>query len=349
MNSLGYEYLKKLKLGPDLVANLRVIGEYKGKQELYTNQSPETLKILRELAIIESTESSNRLEGIIADHKRIQAIVQKSTRPQNRSEQEIAGYRDALALIHDSWQALPFSIDAIKQLHGIIYKYLPDKGGIWKEKENLIIERYPDGAKRIRFQPVSVKDTPNAMDELVKRYEEAVLDNRDYLLIIPFSVFDFLCIHPFQDGNGRMARLLTLLLLYHAGYKVGKYISLERIFEETKESYYETLEASSQNWHNGKHDIFPWLTYFWGTLIRAYKEFEERVGVIKTGRGAKTEQIELVVKRKVGPFAISDIENECPGISRDMIRHVLRKMRDEGLIKSTGIGRGAKWIKIIEL
>ena len=183
------------------------------------------------------------------------------------------------------------------------------------------------------------------MELLVERYKDFEKESRDPIIIIPLTVFDFLSIHPFQDGNGRMARLLTLLLLYHTGYEVGRFISLERIFEETKKSYYETLEISSQNWHEGKHDIYPWLTYFWGTLIRAYKEFEERVGVVKTGRGAKTEQIKLAVQRKVGPFAISDIENECPGITRDMIRHVLHQLRDEGLIHSTGVGRGAKWVK----
>lgn len=348
MNSLEKKYLDQLKLDPNLVANLSVIGEYKGRQNLYKYQSPDTLAILRNLAVIESTESSNRLEGIIADHKRIQAIVLQNTRPRSRSEQEIAGYRDALALIHESWQALPFTINVIKQLHNTIYKYLPENSGIWKEKENIIIERYLDGTRRIRFRPVSVRDTPYAMDELVMRCQEAISDHRDHLIIIPLTIFDFLCIHPFEDGNGRMARLLTLLLLYHAEYKVGRYISLERIFEETKKSYYETLEISSKNWHEGKHNIIPWLTYFWGTLIRAYKEFEERVGVIQTGRGAKTEQIELAIKRKVGPFAISDIENDCPGISRDMIRYVLRKMRDKGIIRSTGIGRSAKWIKLKE-
>ena len=219
---------------------------------------------------------------------------------------------------------------------------------MWKEKENVIIDRYSDGTERIRFRPVSPENTPRAMDLMIERYNKAVLDRRDPLVVIPLVIFDFLCTHPFQDGNGRIARLLTLLLLYQAGYEVGRSISLERIFEETKESYYETLERSSQKWHEEEHDIMPWLTYFWGTLIRAYKEFEERVGTITTGRGSKTEQIKLAVERKVGPFSISDIENECPGISRDMIRHVLRTLRNDGIIRSTGIGRGAKWVKVLE-
>jgi len=161
---------------------------------------------------------------------------------------------------------------------------------------------------------------------------------------VPLAILDFLCIHPFQDGNGRVARLLTLLLLYHCGYRVGRYISLERLFEESRETYYETLEASSKGWHQGKHDPFPWLTYFWGVVLRAFRDFEDRVGKVRHGRGAKTRQIKLAVERQIGPFAISDIERECPTVSRDMIRRVLRQLRDDGLIAAKGKGRGAKWI-----
>jgi Fic family protein len=348
MNSLSRDYLEKIKFDSTHAASLRVIGEFKGKQELFNRQSPEALESLKSLAVIESTESSNRLEGIVADRERVQAIVKKSTTPRGRSEQEIAGYRDALSLIHESWKALPFTVNVIKQLHSVMYRYLPEAGGKWKEEDNVIIEEFPDGSTRVRFHPVSVEDTPKAMELLIERYNDAVRDGRDPLVIVPLTIFDFLCIHPFKDGNGRMARLLTLLLLYHSGYHVGKYISIERIYEENKESYYETLEMSSQGWHEKKHDIMPWLSYFWGILIRAYKEFEERVGTIITGRGSKKEQIMLAVKRKIGPFAISDIEKECPGISRDMIRHILHYMRDEGKIRSTGIGRNAKWVKVSE-
>jgi len=181
---------------------------------------------------------------------------------------------------------------------------------------------------------------------MVKRHDDIVRAGEDPLITIPLAIFDFLCIHPFNDGNGRLARLLTLLLLYRAGFIVGRFISLERIFEETKETYYETLEGSSGGWHSGRHDILPWLTYFWGVLIRAYTEFEARVGTVTTGYGSKTEQIKLAIDRRTGPFAISDIERECPGISRDMIRHVLRQLRDEGTLRSTGVGRGAKWLKV---
>jgi Fic family protein len=300
------------------------------------------------VAIIESSESSNRLEGITAPRPRLEAIIFKDSRPSNRSEQEIAGYRDALALIHESAEHMDFSVNVILQLHSMIYRYLPSEGGRWKTVDNHIVERNPDGSVgRVRFEPVPAFSTPQAMDDLVTRYRHAVdIDTVEPLVAVPAAVFDFLCIHPFRDGNGRSARLLTLLLLYHFGYDVGRYISLERIFEESRETYYDTLEASSQGWHEGTHDIHPWLRYFWGVLLRAYREFEERVGTITTSRGAKSAHIRRVIDRKVGPFAISDVEAECPGISRDMIRVVLRRLRDQGVLRLEGRGRGAKWVVI---
>lgn len=346
MNSIASLYLDKLKFDSEQIATLSSLGEFKGRQELYTRQSPEALETLRSLAIIESTESSNRLEGIVATRARIESLILKSTVPKNRSEQEIAGYRDALALIHESWKDLPVNTKTIRKLHETICRYLPEKGGEWKVEDNLIWERYADGTHRVRFKPTSAEDTPDAMDELVEHYMLAINNGKDSAVVIPLVVFDFLCIHPFKDGNGRVARLLTLLLLYKHGYMVGKYISLERIFEETRRSYYETLRKSSENWHSSRHDIMPWLTYFWGVLLRAYKEFSERVGTVTTGRGAKTEQILLSIGRKTGAFSISDIESECPGISRDMIRIVIHRLRNEGKIKSTGIGRNAKWKKM---
>jgi Fic family protein len=198
----------------------------------------------------------------------------------------------------------------------------------------------------MRFSPVAAAHlTPMAMHELVTRYR-SVLDQHlaDPLVLVPLVILDFLCIHPFPDGNGRMARLLTLQLLYHFDYAVGRFISLERIFEESKESYYETLEASSQGWHEGAHDITPWLDYFWGALLRAYKEFEERVGNIERGRGSKGERVRAQVLQRTLPFSISEIEEACPGVSRDMVRLVLRAMKVEGVIASTGKGRGAKWV-----
>lgn len=323
------------------------MGEYRGKQRLYVAQSPEVLSDLRQAAVIESTESSNRLEGVVVAASRLKSLVLKNAAPKNRSEQEIAGYRDALALIHESAEQMPFSESAILQLHGILYRYRPQPGGRWKATNNDIVERHPDGSSRIRFRPVAAHLTPMAMSDTLARYRTA-LDQHltDPLVLVPLLVLDFLCIHPFPDGNGRMARLLTLQLLYHFDYTVGRFISLERIFEESKESYYETLEASSQGWHEAAHDIAPWLDYFWGALLRAYKEFEKRVGTIERGCGAKGDRVRAEVGKRTLPFSISEIEEACPGVSRDMVRLVLRAMKSEGLIAPTGKGRGAKWINV---
>lgn len=344
MSSLSPEYLNKLTFTAEQISTLRALGEYRGKQALFFKQSPEALKSLQLVAKIESSESSNRLEGIELPHKKIEELVLKNTVPKSRSEQEIAGYRDALNLIHESGEHMPFTPNVILQLHSILCRYMANPGGRWKTTDNEIIENHPDGTKRIRFIPTKAHLTPNAVEQLTKNYSLDVEEQKqDALILIPLAILDFLCIHPFSDGNGRMSRLLTLMLLYQFNYQVGHYISLERVFEDSKESYYETLEASSQHWHLGKHDIRPWLNYFWGALLRAYREFEERVGVITTSRGSKTELVRSAVNRRMSLFSISDIESDCPGISRDMIRQVLRKMRDEGLITVSSGGRGAMW------
>jgi len=297
-------------------------------------------------AIIESSESSNRLEGITAPRDRIAALVLKPTAPENRSEREIAGYRDGLNLIHESAREMSFTVNVILQLHSMLYRYESGVGGRWKMTQNEIVERRPDGTVRVRFTPVAPVATPGAMDELVSRYAGAVDHQREALMIIPLTILDFLCIHPFTDGNGRVGRLITLQLLYHFEYEVGRYVSLERVIEDSKETYYEALEASSQGWHEGNHDPMPWVTYFWGVLLRAYREFEERVGTIRGGRGGKTEMIEAAVARRTKPFGIAEIEAQCPGVSREMVRHVLRRMRDDGQLELQGHGRGAKWVRV---
>ena len=346
MNSLSLEFLNRLKLTSEQGSTLAKIGEYKGRQELFTRQTPEALETLRQTAIIESSECSNRLEGIIAPHKRIKALVLHNTTPRDRSEQEIAGYRDALTLIHESAQHMKVSVNVCLQLHSMLYRYLPQEGGRWKMTDNEIVEKNAHGSvARVRFKAVSAVATPRAMEQMVTNYASAIeKHHKEPLLVAPLAILDFLCIHPFGDGNGRVSRLLTLMTLYHFGYDVGRYISLERIFEESKKTYYEMLEASSQGWHEGKQDVHPWLNYYWGVLIRAYKELEERVGTIRTGKGSKTEQIRLVIGRKTMPFSISDIESDCPGISRDMVRVVLRQMRSEGILASTGRGPASRWL-----
>jgi len=345
MHSLSPDYLARLRFDGRQLATLRALGEYRGKQRLYIAQSPEVLSDLRQIAVVESTESSNRLEGVIVAASRLKSLVLKNATPKSRSEQEVAGYRDALALIHEGAEQMPFTEGTVLQLHGILYRYLPQPGGHWKRANNEIIERHPDGSSRVRFRPVAAHLTPIAISDTIAHYRAAADQHlADPLVLVPLVILDFLCIHPFTDGNGRMARLLTLQLLYHFDYAVGRFISLERIFEESKESYYEALEASSQSWHEAAHDIAPWLDYFWGALLRAYKEFEERVGTIERGRGAKGERVRAEILKRNLPFSISEIEAACPGVSRDMVRLVLRAMKKEGLIAPTGKGRGAKWV-----
>lgn len=346
MHSLTPEYLAALRFDGTQVATLRTLGEYQGKQKLYVAQSPEALDGLRQIAVVESTESSNRLEGVVVAPSRLKSLVIRNSAPKSRSEQEIAGYRDALALIHESAAHMRFSEGVVLQLHTLLYRYMPQDGGRWKSTNNDIIETHPDGTSRVRFQPVAAHLTPVAMSDLARNHATALdQDLTDPLVLVPLAILDFLCIHPFPDGNGRMSRLLTLILLYQFDYAVGRYISLERIFEDTKEGYYEALEASSQGWHQGTHDVKPWLDYFWGALLRAYREFEERVGIVERGRGNKGDRVRADVLRRTLPFSISDVELTCPGVSRDMVRLVLRAMKSEGLIESTGKGRGAKWIK----
>jgi Fic family protein len=323
------------------------IGECLGKQKLFVKQKPEMLESLQTVAAIESADSSNRLEGITAPQMRIEALVQNTTEPRDRSEQEIAGYRDAMKLIHQNGANMPITTNVIQQLHQTLYKYMPQNGGRWKSEDNEIVEKDEHGhITRVRFKAVSAVSTPQAMENLITYYNQALTDGRDAMVIIPLFILDFLCIHPYRDGNGRVSRLLTSLLLYHAGYEVSRYISLDRKFLETRDSYYETLEASSQSWHDSEHDAMYWVRYFWGVMLSAFREFEERVGHIEKGRGSKSKRVREAVERKVLPFKLSDLKRELPDISRDTIRMVLRKLKDEGRIRSEGRGPGARWIPI---
>lgn len=343
--SLHPEFLAELTYGTAEASTLRRLGEYRGRQEHFQRQRPEVLDALRAVALVESMESSNRLEGILAERSRVQQLAQFTHEPRDRSEQEIAGYRDALALIHDSAKEMPFRAAVLLQLHGLIGRYQPDPGGVWKSVDSVIVERDDTGrVLRERFRAVSAVETPQAIEDLVRLHADAVGSQHiEPLVVVPLTILDFLCIHPFGDGNGRVSRLLTLQLLYHFDYQVGRYVSLERIFEESKQSYYETLEQSSRRWHDSKHDPMPWVRYFWGVLLRAYGEFERRVGVIDGGRGSKSQQVREAVSRRTAPFKISELERDCPGIGRETIRGVLRSLRDEGKVVSEGTGRSARW------
>lgn len=344
MRSLTPQYLASLRYSSDELAAIDALAEARGRQELYIHQQPEVLESLRQAAIIESSESSNRLEGITAPRERIEALVLRPTEPRDRSEQEIAGYRTALSLIHESHAHMPFSVNVILQLHTLVYRYHPNPGGRFKSSDNEIIERAPDGATRVRFRPTPAFQTPDAMAALVSGYSAAVNGHLlPPLVAVPLAILDFLCVHPFADGNGRVGRLLTLLLLYQNGHALGRYISLERVIEESKETYYEVLYQSSQGWHEGAHDAHPWLRYFWGILQRVSREFEERVGDLRTGPLNKTEQVRAAIQRRIGPFTSADIERDCPGVSHELVRLVLRELRDAGAIALVGRGRGARW------
>ena len=347
MKSLNSEYLQKQPITHNLLQTIRRIGEYKGKQYLYKEQSPQVLETLRQTAVIQSTESSNRLEGITAPQERIRELVVRKTTPQNRSEQEIAGYLDVLNTIHGNYSEIPFTTGIVLQFHRDLFQYFPGQGGNWKPADNEITEVLPDGTRNVRFHPLSTHLTPEAMEALHKSYTELRQSGKiEPLLLISTYVLDFLCIHPFLDGNGRMARLLTLLLLYKAGYEVGRYISLEQMVEQTKEGYYDSLYISSQGWHEKEHAILPWWEYFLGVMLfGSYQEFERRVGVITTSRGAKREMILDTINRLPRHFQIRDIERACSGVSRPTINRALKELRDQGKITCVKSGRDAMWEK----
>jgi len=347
MRFLTTEYLNRLQFSTKQLETLNRLGSYQGKQVLYAEQMPEVLKTMRKIAQVESTESSNRIEGIEAPRKRIQGIVLENTNPSNRSEQEIAGYRDALKVIHESAMEMDFAPNVIRQLHTIMYRYLPQPGGTWKPVDNEIVERNVDGKLTTRFKPIAAVATPHAMDDLAHGFKRALyVDEQPGMVVAPLAILDFLCIHPFADGNGRISRLMTLQLLYKMGHQVGRFISLERIIEESKETYYEALGLSSLNWHEGQHDPHPWLDYFWGIVLRAYSEFTQRVGGLNQGAGGKAALVRVTVGRMTKPFALSEIQAECPGVSLPTIKRELSAMRDEGLVMLQGKGRGAKWHRL---
>lgn len=346
MNSVTYAYISHQKLPQGLLRTIRALGEFKGKQELYKEQAPQVLENLRQTAIIQSTESSNRIEGVSAPLERIRALVANKTKPQNRSEAEIAGYKMVLDLIHTRYGDIPLSTGIVLQLHRDLFQFTDRPAGKWKPIDNEIEELHPDGTKVIRFKPVPAYQTADAMEKLHVQFNKLWASGEvEPLLLIPAYVLDFLCIHPFLDGNGRMGRLLTLLLLYKAGYEVGRFISLERIIEETKDGYYDTLHQCSQGWHEANHPIIPWWEYFLAIVMKAYQEFEGRVGVLVTAKGAKIQMVQGVIKAMPSEFTIAELRSRCPGVGIDHLRKILRQERLGGRLVSVGRGPQARWRK----
>lgn len=321
------------------------LGEAMGKQELFTRQSPQRLKVLREHALIESAVSSNRIEGVEVDQSRIATVIFGWRLLKDRDEEEVRGYREALTWIHEQGSKLPISEKTVLQLHRMTRGEIWDAGK-YKEKNGDIIQKFPDGRSRVRFKTVSAVDTPMCMRELVELYDDSIKDRKvpHPVLLAAFNL-DFLCIHPFRDGNGRVSRLLMLLQCYHLGIEVGRYISLERLIEQNKERYYETLEQSSQGWHEGRHDPWPYINYVLSILKKAYREFEDGMGRIKSPRGAKTELILKAVRDSSAEFTVRDLERTCPGVSREMVRRVLRDLQAKGEVECLGRGPGALWRK----
>jgi Fic family protein len=335
-------------LPPDTVAALTSIAEAKGRAELYRQQNPTGLETLRKVALVQSTEASNAIENIRAPLARIEALVAEKTTPQTRSEQEIAGYRDVLATIHSNGADIPFEPRYVQQLHSYLHRYVGDRdAGQWKRIDNEVEERLPDGTRIVRFKPVAAFLTPKAMDDLHSEFRRA-LDSGPYssLLLCAAYVLDFTVIHPFRDGNGRMSRLITLWLLYIVGHDVGRYISIEKLIDASRETYYEALGSSTRGWHQGEHSLEPWTSYFLGILLAAYKEFESRTGAL-AGRGPKRALItSFIDSLMVDEFTIADVRQAAPGVSDGYINRVLSQLKDEDRIKSLGTGRSARWRRL---
>lgn len=333
------EYSKLLT--PDIVSLLTAIHEFRGEQLIYIEANRDTLEQLLTIAKIQSTEASNRIEGIVTTRDRLEKIVREKTMPQTRSEKEIAGYRDVLSTIHETYDYIYPRATFILQLHRDLFRYTGQSaGGNYKNSDNVIEERLPDGSKKIRFRPVPAWETPEAVDNLCSAYEQALQDgNMDPLILSAMFVLDFLCIHPFHDGNGRMSRLLTLLLLYRAGYQVGKYISIEKLIADSKETYYEALEESSVNCHEGLNDYAPFVRYMLGIIVAAYREFGERACLLTKGNFTKTERIREIIKNHIGTITKTEIKDQCPDISTVTVQRALAELTEKGEITKIGGGR----------
>ena len=344
----SFDYTKEYRklLSPDIVSMLTTIHEFRGEQSTLVDTQSEVLEQLLEIAKIQSTEASNRIEGIITTDDRLKKIVREKTMPKTRSEKEIAGYRDVLNTIHSNYEYIPPRPSFILQLHRDLYKFTGKSiGGSFKNSDNVIAEELPDGTRRVRFEPIPAWETSEAMDNLWAAFEQASNDSDiDPLMLIPLFVLDFLCIHPFNDGNGRMSRLLTLLLLYRDGYKIGKYISLEKLIADSKETYYEVLQESSQGWHKEENDYGPFVRYMLGIVIAAYRELNDRLGLLQTSGLNKAERIEKFIRQNIGEITKSEIMEQFPDISQVTVQRTLANLLNSGMILKIGGGRYTSYV-----
>lgn len=343
----NYDYRNKWNklLTPEIVNYLTTIHEFKGEQRLIAERHADVLTDLIDIAKIQSTESSNRIEGIYTSDEQLRKIVMDKTTPRTRDEKEIAGYRDVLNTIHENYAHIPIKSSLILQLHRDLYKYEGNHvGGIYKNVDNVIEEEDEHGNKKVRFQPVPAWATPESIDRLCDAYiQMADMGEADPLLIIPMFVIDFLCIHPFRDGNGRMSRLLTLLLLYKAGYIVGKYISIEKLIEKSKDAYYGALAESSTAWHEEENDYAPFVKYILGVIVAAYRDFFERTKLITDNKLSKPNRIAEEIKNHIGTITKTELVQSVPNVSQTTVQRALNDLLREGKIIKIGGGRYTKY------
>lgn len=346
MHVFDYTRLKESRWDGEILSFVAQIHEYRGRQELYLRHKPVELKRLIEVAKIQSTDSSNKIEGIHTSNVRLRQLVEEKTTPRNRDEQEIAGYRDILNTIHESYEHIPIKSNIILQLHKDLLTYTNlSSGGYYKNTQNYISERYADGTVATRFIPLAPYETPQAVHDICSSYQEAI--NReviDPLILIPVFICDFLCIHPFNDGNGRMSRLLTTLLLYKSDYLIGRYISVEKKIEQTKETYYEVLGEISENWHTGQNDYTPFIKYFLGIILHCYKDLEKRIGSMDD-KSAPYDIVKKAVNERLGVFTKMEILEQCPSIRSSSIEAALKKLKAEGYIIMRGSGRSSSYVR----
>lgn len=347
MRDFNYSAIRNTKWDSELLGLVAAIYKEAGKQEMFLKQRPQELERLVEIAKIQSTEASNAIEGIVTTSTRIRQLVEEKTTPKNRNEQEIAGYRDVLGLIHENFDAIPITQNYILQLHKILYNHMNNPvAGRTKTVQNYISASYPDGRIVTLFTPLAPYETPEALDKICTEYNR-VIGNMELepLIVIPVFIHDFLCIHPFNDGNGRMSRLLTTLLLYRNGFYVGKYISLEAKIAQSKDLYYDALAASQNGWHEGTDNPLPFMKYLLGTILSAYKDFEDRFSIVETKRSA-LDMVRLATQNKIGHFSKQDIRELCPSLSVSSIEGALRKLVESGELLREGKGKNTTYRRV---